>query len=234
MPRITAIVPDGRRPGRFAVVVDGQTADAAVVGIDGVERLALRVGRDVTERLAADLADENAAVRVYDRAVRLLAVRARSAADLRRRLTRADGAGGRGGRGSAGADPRHVSLALDRLAAAGLVDDAEYARTRVRSRLRVQGSSARRLKQELARDGVAADVAADAVAEVFEDEAVDVTAIVEQLARRRARMLSGSGLDPIVIRRRLYAFLARRGYGPDDVRRAVDAALDRASDEVPE
>ena len=47
MPLITAIVPDSRRPGRFAVVVDGQTADAAVIGIDGVERLALRVGRDV-------------------------------------------------------------------------------------------------------------------------------------------------------------------------------------------
>jgi SOS response regulatory protein OraA/RecX len=72
---------------------------------------------------------------------------------------------------------------------------------------------------------VAADVAADAVAEVFVEEAVDETSVVKQLAERRAAALQG--LDPAVRRRRLYASLARRGYDADDVRRAVDAALGR-------
>jgi regulatory protein len=203
---ITGIVPDRRRAGRFAIEVDGR--ETGVVGIDGIERLGLRVGAAVSEQV---LADEDAAVGVYDRAIRLLAVRARSVADLRRRLARE------------GPDPRHVTAAIERLVAAGVVDDAEYARGRVRSRLRSQGTSARRLRQELARDGVASDVAAEAVSEVFEDEAVDVGAVVEQIARRRAATLKG--LDREVARRRLYGFLARRGYEADDVRRAVEKAL---------
>jgi regulatory protein len=44
------------------------------------------------------------------------------------------------------------------------------------------------------------------------------------LARRRAETMRG--LDPVVRRRRLYAYLARRGYDADDVRRAVEAVIE--------
>jgi regulatory protein len=211
MPVITAIVPHPRRPGRFAVAIDG--SDAATVGIDGIERLALRVGVEVTERLAAGLADETGAVAVYDRAVRLLAGRGYAIAELSRRLVRG------------GADPRYVPIAIERLVASGALDDAEYARSLTRSRVRSKGTSARRVKQELSRHGVSADVAAEAVEEVFVEEEVDETAVVEQLARRRAETMRG--LDPMVRRRRLYAYLARRGYDADDVRRAVETVIER-------
>jgi regulatory protein len=212
MPVITGIVPHPRRPGRFAVAIDG--ADAATVGIDGIERLALRVGVEVTERLAAGLADETGAVAVYDKAVRLLAGRGYAVAELSRRLVRG------------GADPRYVPIAIERLVASGALDDAEYARSLTRSRVRSKGTSARRVKQELSRHGVSADVAAEAVEEVFVEEEVDETAVVEQLARRRAETMRG--LDPMVRRRRLYAYLARRGYDADDVRRAVEAVTKQA------
>jgi regulatory protein len=211
MPIITAIVPHPRRPGRFAVAIDG--SDAATVGIDGIERLALRVGVEVTERLAAGLADETGAVAVYDKAVRLLAGRGYAVAELSRRLVRG------------GADARYVPIAIERLVASGALDDAEYARSLTRSRVRSKGTSARRVKQELSRHGVSADVAAEAVEEVFVEEEVDETAVVEQLARRRAETMRG--LDPMVRRRRLYAYLARRGYDADDVRRAVETVIAR-------
>jgi regulatory protein len=211
MPVITQIVPHPRRPGRFGVSVDG--VEVATVGIEGVERLGLRVGAEVTPRLLAALADETAAVAVYDRALRLLAGRGYAVSELSRRLARG------------GADARHVAVAIERLSATGALNDAEYARSLTRSRVRSRGTSARRVKQELWRHGVAADVAAEAVAEVFVEEAVDETSVVKQLAERRAAALQG--LDPAVRRRRLYAYLARRGYDADDVRQAVDAALGR-------
>ncbi|HWZ59169.1 MAG TPA: regulatory protein RecX [Gemmatimonadaceae bacterium] len=211
MPVVTAIVPHARRPGRFAVAVDG--ADAATVGIDAIERLALRVGVDVTERLLAALVDETAAVAVYDQAVRLLAGRGYAVAELSRRLKRH------------GAEARHVAAAIERLTAAGALDDAEYARSLTRSRVRSRGASARRVKQELSRHGVAADVAAEAVEQVFVEEEVDVAAVVERLAQRRAETMRD--LDPAVRRRRLYAYLARRGYDADVVRRAVETVIER-------
>jgi regulatory protein len=208
---ITQIVPHPRRSGRFGVSVDD--VEVATVGIESLERLGLRVGVEVTPRLLTALADETAAVAVYDRALRLLAGRGYAVAELSRRLTRA------------GADARHVAVAIERLTAIGALNDAEYARSLTRSRVRSRGTSARRVKQELWRHGVPADVAAGAVEEVFVEEAIDETSVVEKLARRRAEALHG--LDPTVQRRRLYAYLARRGYDADDVRRAVDAALGR-------
>jgi regulatory protein len=204
---ITAVVPHPRRPGRFSVAVDG--VDVATLGVDGIERLGIRPGAEVTEPLVAALAQETATVAVYDRALRLLAGRGYAVAELSRRLART------------GAEARHVAAAIERLTAGGLLNDAEYARSLTRSRVRSRGASARRVKQELWRHGVAADVAAEAVAEVFVEEAVDEAAVVERLARRRAESLRG--LDPAVRRRRLYAYLARRGYDADDVRRAVEA-----------
>jgi regulatory protein len=78
------------------------------------------------------------------------------------------------------------------------------------------------VEQELARKGVARSVAGEAISDVFEEEAVDQRAIVEEAARKKLRSLSG--LDPAVQRRRLYGFLARRGYDLDDIRAAIDAA----------
>jgi regulatory protein len=207
MPVITAVVPHPRRSGRFGVSVDG--VEVATVGIEGLERLGLRVGVEVSPRLLTALADETAAVAVYDRALRLLAGRGYAVAELSRRLTRT------------GAEARHVAVTIERLTAIGALNDAEYARSLTRSRVRSRGTSARRVKQELWRQGVAADVAADAVEAVFVEEAVDESATVERLARRRAEALSG--LDPAVRRRRLYAYLARRGYDSDDIRRALEA-----------
>jgi regulatory protein len=148
---------------------------------------------------------------VYERALRLLTARGYAEKELRQRLLKG------------GAEPHHVDAVIERLTASGLLNDAAYARAFTRSRVRSRGASARRVKQELWRHGVAADIVAEAVEEVFADEAVDEAAVVEQLARRRA--VSLTGLEPAVQRRRLYGYLARRGYDANDVRRAVEAVL---------
>ena len=204
---ISGIIPAQRPAGRFAVVVDGR--ERAVLSLDAIERLGLVVGRSVAG-LEEAIALESARLHSYDRALNMLALRARSSSELARSLVRK------------GEQKPHVDWAIARLLEQGLLDDAAFARALTRSRVVGGKRSRRRVEQELARKGVSRTVAGEAIDDVFEDEAVDQRAIVEEAARKKLRSLAG--LEPAVQRRRLYAFLARRGYDLDDIRAAIAAA----------
>ena len=217
MSRISAITPDPRRPGRFAVVVDGGVE--ASVSIEAIERLQLRVGCEYAD-IADAVAIESAALKTYDRAVNMLAARARSTAELRRLLLRK------------GEPPEHVEAAIGRLAAQGYLDDESFARQFARSKTLGAGLSRRRLQQELARKGVARAVADEAIGEVMASEEIDAEAIVDDVARRKLRTLRNE--DPAVRRRRLYAHLARRGYDADAIRGALERLLRRSGEETGE
>ena len=147
----------------------------------------------------------------YDRALDMLEARARGSEELRRLLVRK------------GEPPADVDAAIARLQANGLLDDATYARQFARSKLLGAGLSRRRLQQELSRRGVDRELSADAIDAVFTDEAVDDATTIERVAQKKLRTLSK--LDAATQRRRLYAFLARRGYDADDIQRALRTLL---------
>jgi regulatory protein len=217
MARISALTPDPRRPGRYAVVVDGHAA--ASVSLDIIERLHLRVGREYAD-VADSVEAEAAALKTYDRAVHMLAARARSTAELKRLLIRK------------GEPVEHVDAALDRLAAHGYLDDASFARQFARSKTQGAGFSRRRLQQELARKGVARSVADSAIDEVMASGEIDADAILDDVVRRKLRTLRSE--EPAVRRRRLYAHLQRRGYDADAIRRVMARVLGRDAEAVQE
>lgn len=109
--------------------------------------------------------------------------------------------------------------AVRRLVDAGLLNDAKFAEQYARSKILSTGASKRRLSQDLYRKGIKGDVATAAIANVIEDEEIDTRAIVEKVARKKLAQLGD--LEPLVLRRRLFAFLARRGYDVDEIKRAV-------------
>ena len=146
----------------------------------------------------------------------MLEARARSVADLRRGLIR---------KGEPQAD---VDAAIERLRTAGLLDDANFARQLARSKALGAGHSRRRIGQELAKRGVERSVADAAVADVFDEEGVDESVSIDRVAQKKARSLGA--LDPTTRQRRLYAFLARRGYGSDAITAAIRRVL---SDDPP-
>jgi regulatory protein len=203
---ITAIVPSAKRPGRFELVVDGR--HEVTLSLDAIERLGLAIGRAYGP-VRTEVEREAAVLATYDRALNMLALRARSARELSRQLVRK------------GEPPEQVDAALSRLRAAGLLDDDAFARQFARSKALGAGMSRRRIQQELARRGVARDVGDGAVADVFAEEELDEVAVAEQAARKKLRSLKN--VDEATRIRRLYAFLARRGYDPDAIRRAIQA-----------
>ena len=215
MSLITAIPPTPRHPGRFEILVEGKSY--ATLSLDAIERLQLAVGRSIAG-LEERIAGEAAQLKVYDRALNMLAFRARSSAELARSLVRK------------GETKELADRAVARLQEQGLLDDAAFAQSFTRAKVLGAKQSKRRVQQDLARKGVDRAVSDAAIATVFEEEGVDQREVVEAAARKKLRSLVK--LDPVVRRRRLYAFLARRGYDGEDIRHAMEAVGEELNGEA--
>lgn len=139
----------------------------------------------------------------YNRALDLLAARPYTAKELRRKLVQKE------------VPPAEAEGVVERLTEAGLLDDARYAAQYARSKLVGAGASRRRIAQDLGRKGVSREVASEAVEQVIADEDVDTAAVIERVARKKVAAMGD--LEPLVLRRRLFAFLARRGYDADEI-----------------
>ena len=109
--------------------------------------------------------------------------------------------------------------ALERLTSLGLLNDAEFARSFARNRALSRGMSRRRIQAELARRGVDRVLVDRAIADVMTEESVNERALVESAAEKKLKSLRK--LAPDVRRRRLYGYLARRGYAPDLVQETI-------------
>ena len=202
---LTGLAPDPRRPdyrlvevdrGRFASL---RAADLAGLGlILGAERSPF-----ILERLQ-ELADLEAAHRA---ALRAIAGRSHARLDLRRRLLQKQH------------PPDAVDGALDRLSVAGLLDDARFAADYAAAKAR-RGRGAARLIGDLLAQGVDRRIAETAVPSALAAEGIDLSQTVRALAEKRARQLTG--LPSAVRKRRLTAFLVRRGFGGAEVRELVE------------
>ena len=203
---LTGLAPDPRRPDYRLVEVDrGRFASLpaeSLVGLDLV--IGREIGPLVLERLQ-ELADLEAAQRA---ALRALARRAHARFDLRRRLLQKQH------------PPAAVDGALDRLSAVGLLDDARFAVDYAAAKAH-RGRGPARLIGDLLAQGVDRRMAEEAVSTALAAEGVDPAEAVRVLAEKRARQLGG--LAPTVRKRRLIAFLVRRGFSGGAVREVVEA-----------
>lgn len=146
-------------------------------------------------------------------ALRLLRYRPRSEHELRQRLQEKE------------FPASAIDEAVDRIRVWGLIDDAEFAAEWVRGRRRRRGRSRGALERELRGKGVAEAAIAEAVAEidVSDDRRRAAELVRSRLARRPDSALHADALAGE--RRRLVAFLARRGYPTGLAMAVVDAEL---------
>ncbi len=207
--KITALRENPRKLGRYAVHVEGKSV--AVVGAAYLHDARLAVGVTLDEAAGDRLLLAARKIEAFDRAAAALGRRARSAHELERWLLQ---------RGFEQAD---VADAVARLTEIGAIDDSQFARAFARSRALGKGMSRRRLTQELARRGVARPMADAAIAEVMDDESVDERALLDAAARKKLSVLRGQ--DPDTVKRRLYGYLARRGYASNDIATVVRTLL---------
>ena len=143
----------------------------------------------------------------YTDGLRLLGRRELSVADMRGRLLEREHTS------------EETDAAIAKLLENGALDDGRVARAYARTASKIKGRGRLRVTRELSAMGIAKDVIAEAVADVFGD--IDERAMVDRAIQKKLR----GGRKPATIqeRARLYQFLMRQGFTPA----AVSAAMRR-------
>lgn len=186
MPEITGVK---ERRGRARVSVDGEPWAELDAGI-AIER-GLREGAAFSWEELAEVRAAGERPLAMTRALNLLGYRARSEGEVRERL------------GRYGYASETIEAVISRLGELGYLDDEEFARQRAQEKAKKYGP--RRVSADLMNSGVGRDLASRAVAEEFEGRS--------ELADARSaasRRYNGGGSEAEA--RRVYGFLARRGY----------------------
>ncbi|KTF04794.1 regulatory protein RecX [Trueperella bernardiae] len=167
--------------------------------------------RDFVERRAARAAARNEEDwHVYARNLcyRLLAAQERSRRQLRDAMER-------------NLVPDEIAQAtLQAFVDAGLVDDERFAYMYVRSKFEGKVTTRRVLAQELRAKGVEGELAQRALEQITVEDELEAA-----IAFARKKAASMAGLEEEKKRRRLYGALGRRGFSPEHIRQAMEAAL---------
>lgn len=140
---------------------------------------------------------------------RRLAVRDRSVAELRASLEKEL------------VPEEFISETIQKFADANLVDDERFANGFVRARFESKVISRKALAHDLHKKGIVGERAEEALGQISdEDEQERANAFAVRKIRSMARF------EPEVIKRRLFGALARRGFSPGQVMRAVEALFE--------
>jgi regulatory protein len=188
MATITTIETQKRRPDRANIHLDGEFA----FSLAGILAAKLKVGQQLDPSAVASLKDDDAAEQAFQRALRFLSFRTRSEAELRVHLRKHK------------VPDAVVDRTMLRLKGSQLADDSRFAQAWIENRNTFRPRGRRALLWELKRKGISAQQAESAVAEL------DEPALAYQAAGKRAQHLATQPWPDF--RRKLSAFLARRGF----------------------
>lgn len=197
--RVTALDPDPRRAGTVRIDLDEQrfaSVPAELVLLEGV-----KVGQVLDGGLRARLGAAAEQESAYRTALRALERRGFARADLTRRLLRK------------GHARTAVDAALEQLAGLGMLDDAAFAEHYVATRS-ARGRGPLRLTRDLQAMGVERRII-DRALSAHQADGGDPAELPLALASKRAGQLGD--IPRAAKRRRLLAYLARRGYAGREV-----------------
>lgn len=200
--RITAIERQKRNPERVNLFLDGSFAFG--LPVTAVADFRLSSGRALTPHEIEELKELDDTAKAIDAAIRLLTSRPRSVREIRDRLRRKE------------YDDVTIEHVIERLREWRYIDDEAFARYWVENRESNRPRGRRLLEQELRLKGIERQTVSTAIEEAGIDESAGALAIA------RAKLRSYQGEETPVARRRLGAFLARRGYGYDVVKPVLD------------
>ena len=193
MGRISSLSPARGRSGHVNVEVDGDLL--AVIPERLLEEHGYTVGTSLDEAEVRELQASGRVAEALALANAFIAHRPRSAAEVTNRLRRAH------------VDDETVQIVLDLLREQGLLDDTRFAALWVENRSSFHPRSARMLEYELRQKGVAREAIETVIGATSAGDEVETA-----VAAGRKRLRAFASLDEEAFRRRMAAFLARRGF----------------------
>jgi len=200
MNTVTVIETRMKGKGRVKVFLDGGFAFSLSLPV--AAEVGLHKGQTLSLPEIERLKSADRLHRSLNSALRYMSPRPRSEAEIRARLNRH------------GFDADIIEQVLTKLKEQGLVDDIAFARFWRENRESFRPRSRRLIELELKQKGVDAETIAEATAGVDDEPGA------YQAAQRKARSLVG--LDYSSFRKRLGAFLKRRGFDYELVNRTID------------
>lgn len=194
---ITAIKAQVKNPERVSVYVDGQYALS--LSYAQVLDSRIRVGLEITEQALADLKKASDFGKAYERALNYVMIRPRSVRELRNYGRRKQW------------PPEDIELIITRLTARHYLNDHAFAKAWVESRALTKHSSRRKLQLELKQKGVSEDI----IAEVLAAETHNETATLKAVIAKKRRLVRFQDDQTLML------YLARQGFGFDDIKQAL-------------
>jgi len=199
---VTALKADRKGRPRVHVFLDGAWA----LSVSAAVAAGLHVGQRLAPEEVQELQQQESLQAATHQALRLISRRPRSERELRQGWERR------------GVAPEVQQAALEHLRQSRQVDDTAFAATWVENREAFRPRSARALRSELRRKGVAEEAIASAV------EAVDESEAAYRAAQRFAHRAEGLVEEDFI--RRVSGQLARRGFDWETIRAAVRRVWD--------
>ncbi|HKR82488.1 MAG TPA: RecX family transcriptional regulator [Candidatus Saccharimonadales bacterium] len=196
--KITNIKQQVKRSNRYSVFVDGKYA----FSLSETALLDSRIssGTELSQVELDGLKKLSASDKAYGRALNYAAIRPRSEWEVRVYLQRKDVA------------PEEAIAIIEKLQRIGLLDELAFARAWVANRRTLKATSKRRLVQELHQKHVPESV----ITQVLEEDESSDRDILRDLVTRK-RQQSRYKNDEL----KLMQYLARQGYGYDDIKSAM-------------
>ncbi len=195
--KITALRIQKRNPNRVNVYLD----DAFAFGLAKILAVGLRLGQTLTTEQIKTLQTKDAYEEALQSAFNFLSYRPRSEAEVVQHLQKRE------------TPEETVQQVLDRLRALEFTNDQQFAQTWVNNRSEFRPRGARALRQELRQKGVAESHIQAALVDVDEGQ------LALEAARKKA--VRYAGLDKPVFQKKMYGFLARRGFNHDAIQDAI-------------
>lgn len=208
--KITSISVQQRDKNRVNVSIDGKYKFS--LDLSQVTELGIKVGNEYTEDELAELENESQFGKLYMRALEYSMMRPHSERELSDYLYKKT----RDTRTKTGAIKKGVSKALtdrvyERIIKKGYVNDESFARYWIENRQLRKGISKRKLQAELVAKGVNRSIIDSLLSQTERNDQDELQKIIEKKASR---------YDD---EQKLIAYLARQGFGYDDIKQALDS-----------
>ena len=200
--KITAIRQQVKRPDRYSIYVDGKYSFS--LSEVAFLKCELNSGKELTAQEVEDFKNFSADDKMYNRALRYVAMRQRSVWEVQDYLRRKDCA------------PELITDTISRIESLGLLDDARYAEMFVRDRQLLRPTSKRKLVLELKKKRVSQEYITRALEGLEVDESQSLQEVISK-KRKQSRYQDDE---------KLMQYLARQGFGYGDIKSALQNTVD--------
>ena len=195
--KITAIKQQVKQAARYSIFVEGKYAFS--LSESALLDSGITSGQELTKEQIEEYKKLSADDKLYNRTLRWVAMRPRSRWEIENYLIRKD------------ASPPLVEIILNKLSIVGLVDDAKLAQALVNDRRLLRPTSRRKMIADLRKKHLSQEVIDQAIGHDNEAEQDALSAVV---ARKRKQTKYQDD-------EKLMQYLARQGFGYDDIKTAL-------------